>query len=48
MGKFGYSAEDLEGITIDGKPVTEPDKVMPTLEQALQGVVIEWENQNGI
>lgn len=30
----------LESIT-DAK---EPDKVMPTLEQALKGVVIEWEN----
>jgi hypothetical protein len=48
MGKFGYTKEDLEGITIDGIPVTEPDKVTPTLEQALKGVVIEWENQNGI
>jgi hypothetical protein len=44
MGKFDYTKEDLEGITINGIPITEPDKVMPTLEQALEGVVIEWEN----
>jgi len=44
MGKFGYTKEDLEGITINGIPVTEPDKVMPTLEQSLKDVVIEWEN----
>ena len=44
MSRFIASDEDsivvLESIT-DGK---EPDKVMPTLEQALEGVVIEWEN----
>ena len=44
MGKFDYTKADLEGITINGIPITEPDKVMPTLEQALEGVVIEWEN----
>jgi hypothetical protein len=44
MSRFTASNEDsivvLKSITDPG----EPDKVMPTLEQALEGVVIEWEN----
>jgi len=35
-----------EGATFikRGGELPKPDKVMPTLEQALEGVVIEWEN----
>jgi hypothetical protein len=47
MSRFIYTNEDIKGILIRKKdaPVTlEPDKVMPTLEQALEDVVIEWEN----
>lgn len=44
MSRFIASDEDsiviIESIT--GKK--KPDKVLPDLEQALEGVVIEWNN----
>ena len=39
--RMGVKASDL---IIKPSPNNKPDKVMPTLEQALEGVVIEWEN----
>ena len=45
LDRMGVKASDL---IIKPNPDAKPDKVMPTLEQALEGVVIEWENQNGI
>jgi hypothetical protein len=45
LQRFGY--ENLKGILFNGKPAQptpEPDKVSITLEEALKGVSIEWEN----
>ncbi len=40
LERFGY--DSLAGITINGIPQGKPDKVMPTLEEALKQVIIEW------
>jgi hypothetical protein len=45
INRMGVRASDL---IIEPSSNNKSDKVMPTLEQALKGVVIEWENQNGI
>ena len=31
-----------QGITINGRPILKPDKVEPTLDEALAKVTIEW------
>lgn len=36
--------EDVPDITIDGILIDKPDKVMPTLEEALKQVIIEWKD----
>jgi hypothetical protein len=36
--------KDVPDITIDGIPQGKPDKVMPTLEEALKQVIIEWKD----
>jgi hypothetical protein len=47
MSKFVYTNQDISGILIYKKGVLVtpvPDKVVTTLEEALKGVIIEWEN----
>jgi hypothetical protein len=41
LNRMGVRASDL---IIKPNPNTKSDKVITTLEQALEGVVIEWEN----
>jgi hypothetical protein len=43
MTKRFFMTEEEFDLVI-GNQEAKPDKVMPTLEQALEGVVIEWEN----
>ena len=45
LERFGY--DNIKGIKFKengAPPNPEPDKVVTTLEEALQGVVIEWNN----
>jgi hypothetical protein len=41
INRMGVRASDL---IINPSPNNKSDKVISTLEQALEGVVIEWEN----
>jgi hypothetical protein len=44
MSKRFFMTEEEFDLVISNQEA-KPDKVMPTLEQALEGVVIEWDNQ---
>jgi hypothetical protein len=44
MNRITLTDKDINGITINGKPIGKPDKVMPTLEEALKQVIIEWKD----
>lgn len=44
MDRITLTSKDKDGLTINGRPLGKPDKVVTTLEEALEGVVIEWNN----
>lgn len=44
MDRITLTDNDAQGITINGKPIVKPAKVLSALEEALGDVVMEWEN----
>lgn len=42
MDRITLTDQDAQGITINGKPISKPDKVMATIEEALLLSPIEW------
>lgn len=48
MNRFQIDDSEAEGIVVIRKNnvqiAPEPDKVMPTLEEALKQVIIEWKD----
>jgi hypothetical protein len=42
MDRIILTDKDAQGITINGKPIPKPDKVMATIEEALLLSPIEW------
>lgn len=42
MDRITLTDKDAQGITINGRPILKPDKVEPTLDEALAKVTIEW------
>jgi hypothetical protein len=44
MSRFTASTDDSIVVLENVSDTPKPDKVVTTLEEALKGVIIEWEN----